>query len=66
MTETNYDKQGQESTKVLKQNKYNEQKSNSIRTCSLNNNNKQTHDQKKSTITNLRAGKIRERTIQLT
>ena len=56
MTETNIDKRRLESTKVLKQNNHNEQKSNSIRTCSLNNNNKQTHDQKRSTITNLGAG----------
>ena len=56
MTETNHDKRRLESTKVLKQNKHNEQKSNSIRTCSLNNNNKQTHDQKRNTITNLGAG----------
>ena len=56
MTETIADKRRLKLTKFLIQNKHNEQKSNSIRTCSLNNNNKQTHDKKRSTITNLKAG----------
>ena len=56
MTETIADKRRLKLTKFLIQNKHNEQKSNSIRTCSLNNNHKQTHDQKRSTITNLGAG----------
>ena len=56
MTETIADKRRLELTKPLIQNMHNEQKSNSIRTCSLNNNNKQTHDQKRSTIMNLGAG----------
>ena len=55
MTETNHYKRRLESTEVLKQNKDDEQKTNSIRTCLLNDNNKQTHDQKRSSRTNLKA-----------